>query len=67
MDRDRQLYKFSPREITIVQALAIGKTDKEIASMLKMSPKTVRWHLKTIRTKMGVKTRTAIVHKLLLP
>lgn len=67
MDGARQLYNFSPREITIVQALAIGKRDKEIALMLKMSPETVRWHLKTVRTKMGVKTRTAIVHKLLLP
>ncbi|MGH9875221.1 MAG: helix-turn-helix transcriptional regulator [Pyrinomonadaceae bacterium] len=67
MDRARKSYKFSPREITIVQALSKGQTDKEIALILKMSPETVRWHLKAIRTKMGVRTRTAIVHKLLLP
>lgn len=67
MHRARELYKLSPREVAIIRALAIGKTDKEIALMLKMSPETVRWHLKSVRTKMGVKTRTSLVHKLLIP
>ena len=63
MHRAQRLYRLSPREISVITALAAGKTDKAIAMTLDVSPETVRWYLKNIRTKMDVSTRTAILHK----
>lgn len=59
------LYNLSRREVAVVEALLVGQTDKEIASALRISPETIRWYLKVIRSKMGVSTRTAIVHTIL--
>ena len=63
MHQAQRLYHLSPREISVITALAAGKTDKEIAITLDVSPETVRWYLKNIRTKMEVSTRTAILRK----
>ncbi|MDQ3583400.1 MAG: helix-turn-helix transcriptional regulator [Pseudomonadota bacterium] len=63
MHQAQRLYRLSPREISVITALAAGKTDKAIAMTLNVSPETVRWYLKNIRTKMEVSTRTAILHK----
>jgi DNA-binding NarL/FixJ family response regulator len=60
----QRLYHLSPREISVITALAAGKTDKQIASTMDVSPETVRWYLKNIRTKMDVSTRTGILHKI---
>ncbi len=61
----QEVFGLSPRETEAIQALQNGMTDKEIASALGISPETARGYLKTIRAKLGVSTRTAIVHKLL--
>lgn len=61
----QRLFGLSPRETEAIQALQNGMTDKEIASALGISPETARGYLKTIRAKLGVSTRTAVVHKLL--
>jgi len=63
MHQAQRSYRLSPREISVITALAAGKTDKGIAMTLDVSPETVRWYLKNIRTKMEVSTRTAILHK----
>jgi DNA-binding CsgD family transcriptional regulator len=64
LDKVQRLYNLSPRERAVVVALAVGKTDKQIASIMDVSPETVRWYLKNIRTKMDVSTRTGIQHKM---
>jgi DNA-binding CsgD family transcriptional regulator len=63
MRQAQQLYNLSPRETSVITALAVGKTDKAIATTLDVSPETVRWYLKNVRNKMGVSTRTGILHK----
>lgn len=63
MHQAQRSYRLSPRELSVITALAAGKTDKGIAMTLDVSPETVRWYLKNIRTKMEVSTRTAILHK----
>jgi DNA-binding CsgD family transcriptional regulator len=55
-------WHLSPRELDVVKALMNGDTDKEIARELQVSVETVRAYLKSIRAKLGVSTRTAIVH-----
>ncbi|MFQ5803663.1 MAG: helix-turn-helix transcriptional regulator [Candidatus Methylomirabilales bacterium] len=59
------LFRLSPREIEAIQALRSGMTDKEIAWAMGISPETARGYLKTVRAKLGVSSRTAILHKLL--
>jgi DNA-binding CsgD family transcriptional regulator len=51
----------TPREREVLSWLAGGKTDREIAEILGMSPRTVQKHLQHIYEKLGVETRTAAV------
>lgn len=47
------------RERQVLQWLGSGKTDKDIATILGISPRTVHKHLQRIYEKLGVETRTA--------
>ena len=51
----------SPREKEVLQWLSGGKTDRQIAEILGISPRTVHKHLQRIYEKLGVETRTAAV------
>lgn len=46
------------REIRILAEVAKGKTDKEVAAALDLTPKSARNHLDCIFTKLNVHTRT---------
>jgi DNA-binding NarL/FixJ family response regulator len=46
------------REVEILHLVARGKTNKEIAADLYISPLTVRTHLEHIYQKLGVRSRT---------
>lgn len=49
------------RERQVLRWLAHGKTDRDIASMLGISTRTVQKHLQHVYVKLGVETRTAAV------
>lgn len=49
------------REREVLDWLGAGKTDKDIAVILAISPRTVHKHLQRIYDKLGVETRTAAV------
>ena len=51
----------SPRELDVVRLLATGRTDKEIAESLFLSPKTVATHMDSARRKLSVPSRTGLV------
>jgi DNA-binding CsgD family transcriptional regulator len=51
----------TPRERQVLEWLAEGKTNAEIAQILVAAPATVRKHLEHIYGKLGVHTRTAAV------
>lgn len=53
--------KLSPREVEIVKLLASDFTNKIIAESLFISPETLRWHLRNIYTKTGIRDRRNIV------
>jgi len=61
LEQAKGLFRLSRREVDVLDALMSGMTDKEIATRLSVSVETVRAYLKSIRAKLGVKTRTAIV------
>lgn len=49
----------TPRESDVLAWLAKGKTNRDIAEILGMSPRTVNKHLEHIYVKLGVETRSA--------
>lgn len=51
----------TPRELAVLQQMAQGKTNKEIASALQISSQTVKNHISHILMKLGVGDRTAAV------
>lgn len=57
----RQLLQvaLTPRETEVLSWLSKGKTNRDIADILGMSPRTVNKHLEHIFEKLGVETRTA--------
>ena len=46
------------RELEILKLIVGGRTNKEIASTLSLSEDTVKWHLKSLFTKLEVNDRT---------
>lgn len=61
LQKVKGLFRLSKREADVVEELVSGCTDKEIAHQLGISVETVRAYLKSVRAKLGVSTRTAIV------
>ncbi len=67
MKSDATLRKMgiSKRELDVIQLIAKGKKNSEIASTLFISHYTVENHLRSIYRKMDVKNRTTLVFKLM--
>ena len=59
--RDRETYGLSRREFEILQLLADGRSNREIASELFISAQTVKTHVAHIFEKLGVGDRTEAV------
>ncbi len=57
--RTLQQAALTPRETEVLSWLSKGKTNRDIADILGMSPRTVNKHLEHIFEKLGVETRTA--------
>lgn len=55
----------SAREREVLQWVAAGKTDRDVAAILDISPRTVHKHLQRVYDKLGVETRTAAVMRAL--
>jgi DNA-binding CsgD family transcriptional regulator len=51
----------TPREGEVLAWLADGKSNRDIAAILEMSPRTVTKHLEQIYAKLGVENRTSAV------
>src|SRR2546423_8858917 len=60
-ERDRKAETLTAREVEVLQLLAFGHTNKDIADQLFISPDTVKTHLEHIFEKLGAGDRTAAV------
>lgn len=58
-------YGFSDRQIEIIMLLKDGKSNKEIGNQLFISENTVKYHLKSIYTTLGVENRTVFMKMLM--
>ena len=60
-ERDRETHRYverlTPRELEVLQALADGLSDKEVSESLHVGVGTVRNHLVSIFSKLGVNSR----------
>lgn len=50
----------SATEASITELVRVGRTNREIAAELHLSPKTVEWNLSKIYRKLGVRSRTEL-------
>ena len=53
----------SPRELAVLQELAAGLANKEIAARLAVSPNTVKTHTARLFEKLGAKRRTDAINR----
>lgn len=56
-----QVDTLTPREMDVLQCLADGKQNKEIAAELKITQRTVKFHVSSILSKLGAGNRTEAV------
>jgi len=56
--RRRPLDQLSPRELEVLAALARGRSNRQIARMLKISEETVKAHVSSILAKLQLADRT---------
>ncbi|MBB5081514.1 ATP-binding protein [Nonomuraea endophytica] len=57
--------QLSPREREVSRLVALGRTNKEIAEVLFLSPRTVEQHVARVMRKLGTSTRDQVHLKLL--
>jgi DNA-binding CsgD family transcriptional regulator len=60
--RREDRFGLSARELEVLQLVADGLSDAEIAERLFLSRRTVNSHLTSVYTKLEVSSRTAAVH-----
>ena len=60
-DRDAHADDLTPREREVLQLLAEGLPNKQIAQRLRISEHTVKFHVNTIFSKLGAHSRTEAV------
>lgn len=61
-NRFERFYSLSLREKEILSLVARGKTSKEVAQALEISPKTVEAHRASLLRKLGAKSTSSAVH-----
>jgi DNA-binding NarL/FixJ family response regulator len=55
------LDSLTPRELEVLEAIAVGRTNKEIASELDITERTVKFHVSSILDKLDAGNRTEAV------
>jgi DNA-binding NarL/FixJ family response regulator len=58
---EQSVSSLSAREVEVLQMIAYGSTNREVAEALHISPQTVKTYLERIFTKLGVSDRTRAV------
>jgi DNA-binding NarL/FixJ family response regulator len=56
-----RFHRLTPRQQEVLRLLALGMSNRKIASMLDISESTVKVHIRSIMTQTGVTNRTQIV------
>jgi len=59
--RSRRVTALSPRERSVLELVSDGRSNKEIARLLLISPETVKSHLENLFAKLAVRRRTQAI------
>ncbi len=62
-DRALESLAISSREFEVLQLLAVGRSNKEIANQLAISPNTVKTHVAKLFEKLEVRRRTEAIQR----
>lgn len=54
--------KFSERDILLMTEVSKGRTYKEVARIMRISPRTVEWHIQRIFSHTGCKNKVEMVN-----
>jgi DNA-binding CsgD family transcriptional regulator len=54
------IYALTPQEVQVAMVLSEGKTTREAAAQLFLSPKTIEYHLRNSYRKLGINSRDAL-------
>jgi DNA-binding CsgD family transcriptional regulator len=57
------LDQLTPQELQIAQLLAEGRTTREAAAAIFLSPKTVEYHLRHVYQKLGINSREELASR----
>lgn len=57
----KESHKLTRREVEVLRALAIGKSNKQLAPLLSITESTFKTYLRSIYEKLGARTRVAAV------
>jgi DNA-binding CsgD family transcriptional regulator len=61
---DRRRLSLTPQELRVALAIAEGRTTREAAAKLYLSPKTVEYHLRSVYDKMEIRSREELASAL---
>lgn len=61
---DDELDQLTSQELQIARLLGEGRTTREAAGALFLSPKTVEYHLRHVYTKLGIRSRAELAERL---
>ena len=61
---DGPVVELTPRELQIALLLSDGRTTREVAGALFLSPKTVEYHLRHVYTKLDIRSRAELTARL---
>ncbi|WP_090004047.1 ATP-binding protein [Lentzea albidocapillata] len=64
INRRAQGETLTPQELQVSLLLAEGKTTREVAAALFLSPKTIEYHLRKVYTKLGIRSRAELAGRL---
>jgi len=56
--------RLTPQELQVALAVSEGKTNREVAAALFLSPKTIEYHLGNVYRKLDVRSRAQLTHSL---
>jgi PAS domain S-box-containing protein len=65
MERVKEIYGISKREIEIIRQVMSGKTNREIAALLNITERTVKAHLTNIYNKIGIYNKVQLMNAVL--